>query len=579
VTTDAVSTPPATTPGRDTARSSVLVGAGILLSRLGGLLRSMALAATLATTPAADAFRAALRIPQLLQNLLGEGALSAAFIPVYSRLLEEGQGRDAGRLAGAIAGLIAAATGGLVLAGVLLARPLTALLAPGFTGATYELTVDLTRIMTAGLGFVVLAAWCLGVLNAHRRFFLSYAAPLVWNAAQIAALGVAVALDRSNPGIAELTAWGVLVGGILQFLVQLPSVLRVAPHLRFSLSTSVTGVRDVVGRFGPAVLGRGIVQIGAYLDLLLASLLVTGSVTALDLAQILYLLPISLFAISIAAAELPELSRTTQPAESLDRLDTATRRVTFLMTGATVAFVVGGGAISGAVYQWGEFDARDTLLVWMVLAGYSLGLLPSGLSRLLQNGLFARGDTAGPARIAAIRVVVAGALGLVLMFQMERIEIAPVEPVDDVIELATTDGLLDQAAGLPAPLRPLRESVRSDTGTARAGVVGLAFGSAVAAWLEYGLLRRRVSRALGASPRLLPALRTLVLPVLAAVVTVVAAQTLTDGAPMVVQAAAVGVLGGGAYLGVATATGGAQPERWLDRLPWSRREPPADPEG
>jgi putative peptidoglycan lipid II flippase len=547
---------PADPPGSgtvDTARSSVFVAAGILFSRLSGLLRSVALAATLGTTPAADAFRAALRIPQLLQNLLGEGALSAAFIPVYARELDAGRDRDAGRLAGAIAGLIAAVTAGLVLVGVLLARPLTTVLAPGFEGATEDLTVQLTRIMTAGLGFVVLAAWCLGVLNAHRRFFLSYAAPVLWNAAQVGFLLAAVALDEGDADIARWTAWGVFVGGILQFLVQLPAVVRVAPSIRLSLSTAVPGVRDVLRRFGPAVLGRGIVQIGAYLDLVLASLLVTGSVTSLDLAQILYLLPISLFAISIAAAELPELSRTVGDGELLDRVAVATRRVSFFMVGATVAFVVGGGAICGAVYQWGEFDSTDTLLVWMTLAAYSLSLVPSGAGRMLQNALFSRGDTAGPAWIAAGRVAVAAALGLVLMFQFERIALEPDEPVDDVVEVVG-DSPFERVDDLPAPLEPLPDETRSSTDTAaRAGVVGLALGSAVAAWVEYLLLRRRVHGAIGAPPRLAPVVRSLAVPAMAAAGAVVAVQLIADSAPLVVQAAAVGVVGGLVYLGVGLA--------------------------
>lgn len=569
----------AVTGGRDTARSSVLVGAGIFVSRIGGLVRSIALAATLATTPAADAFRAALRIPQLLQNLLGEGALSAAFIPVYSRFIEDDNDRDAGRLAGAIAGLIAAATAALVLAGVLLARPLTALLAPGFSGETYELTVKLTRVMTAGLGFVVLAAWCLGVLNAHRRFFLSYAAPLLWNAAQVAALALAVSLDKPDQQIAEYTAWGVLIGGILQFVVQLPSVLRVAPRIRLSMSTAAPGASDVLRRFGPAVLGRGIVQIGAYLDLLLASLLVTGSVTSLDLAQILYLLPISLFAISIAAAELPELSRSTSAAESLGRLEVANRRVAFFMVGATVAFVVGGGTLCAAVYQWGDFNPTDTLVVWLVLAAYSLGLIPSGASRLLQNGLFALGDTAGPARIAAVRVAVAAGLGLVLMFQLERVAIDPPTSIDDLVELVSND-VAERKADLPAPLRPLREEVRSsDETAARAGVVGLALGSGVAAWIEYVLLRRRVADRLGSPPSLRSAVLSVMGPAAAATVAVIATQVLLDDAPILVQAAAIAIVGGAAYFLTALAAHVPEVERLRGRLPAGRREPPEGSEG
>ena len=125
----------------------------------------------------ADAFTAAFKIPNLMQNLLGEGVLSASFIPVYARLLEEGKDEEAGRVAGAVAGLLAAAAGTFTVLAVLLAAPLTTLIAPGFTGPKYELTVSLMRIITPGVAVLVLSAWCLGVLNSHRRFFLSYVAP------------------------------------------------------------------------------------------------------------------------------------------------------------------------------------------------------------------------------------------------------------------------------------------------------------------------------------------------------------------------------------------------------------------
>ena len=159
------------------------IGTGILLSRLAGLLRESLLRSVLGLGPAADAFTAALRIPNLLQNLLGEGSLSSSFIPVYSKLLSEGKEKEAGHTAGAVAGLLIAFTGALTLVGILIARPIAKLLTPGFSSEKLDLTADLIKITTAGIGFLVLAAWCLGVLNSHRKFFLSYVAPVILNAA------------------------------------------------------------------------------------------------------------------------------------------------------------------------------------------------------------------------------------------------------------------------------------------------------------------------------------------------------------------------------------------------------------
>ncbi|RMH68222.1 MAG: murein biosynthesis integral membrane protein MurJ, partial [Actinomyces sp.] len=167
---------------------SSAVGAGIVLSRLSGLVRESVIAHVLGVGVATDAFRNAVRIPNVLQNLLGEGSLSASFIPVYAGLLERDDPREARRLAGAVFGGLMALTGILVVVGVGAAGALARIIAPGAPPATRELTIELLRVTTVGVGFLVLSAWCLGILNSHRRFFVSYVAPVVWNAAQIVAL-------------------------------------------------------------------------------------------------------------------------------------------------------------------------------------------------------------------------------------------------------------------------------------------------------------------------------------------------------------------------------------------------------
>jgi putative peptidoglycan lipid II flippase len=175
---------------------------------------------------AADAFNAAFRIPNFLQNLFGEGALSASFIPVYASLIASGKQRDADRVAGAVAALLGLAVAILVLAGVATTPALIAAIAPGFTGAKRELTIQIVRILFPGAGLLVLSAWCLGVLNSHHRFLLSYTAPVMWNAAMIATL-VAFGGHSTLPRLAIVLAWGSVVGSALQLAVQVPAVLRV----------------------------------------------------------------------------------------------------------------------------------------------------------------------------------------------------------------------------------------------------------------------------------------------------------------------------------------------------------------
>src|SRR4051812_5661277 len=168
--------------------AALLVGMGILLSRVAGLIRQTMMARYLGAGMAADAFNAAFRIPNLLQNLFGEGVLSASFIPEYAGLLGKGDEKEATRLAGAVAGMVAPPASIIVLLGVVSAPWLVAIIANGFTGEKRDLTVRLTRILFPGAGLLVFSAWCLGILNSHRRFFLSYTAPVLWNLAMILTL-------------------------------------------------------------------------------------------------------------------------------------------------------------------------------------------------------------------------------------------------------------------------------------------------------------------------------------------------------------------------------------------------------
>ena len=475
---DADATPPTGRTPRGQASASngaAHVGAGILLSRLSGLLREVITAGLLGLTGSADAFRAALRIPNLMQNLLGEGVLSASFIPVYSRLSDADE-QEAGRTAGAVAGLLIAATSVLVLVGMVLARPLTILLTPGFTDDSekLELTVSLVRIMFPGVGLLVLSAWCLAILNSHRRFFLSYVAPVLWNAAQIVVVA-AVAVGGSTPrSLANALAWGVVLGGALQLAVQYPSVRALVPNLRYSLDRRRQAVRDSLSRLGPVVFGRGIVQISGYVNLILASLLAGGALAADTQAQFLYLLPVSLFGMSIAAAELPELSRLgpQDPESARARVEHGLARVAYFVAPTAVVYVALGELLVAALFERGEFGPSETRLVWLSLSAYAFGLIATTASRLLQNTLYALDDPRTPARIALVRVVVGTIVALSTMFWFDRLVL--------VGTTVRTQGSVPD----PGALLHL-------------GVVGIALGSATAAWCEFLLLRKALSWRIG----------------------------------------------------------------------------------
>lgn len=473
-------------PESSSRRSSLLVAAGIFLSRIAGLVRERAMGHFLGTGLAVEAFRAALRIPNLLQNLLGEGVLSASFIPVYARLLSEDREEEAGRVAGAVAGLLTVLSGALVVAGVVFARPLTMLLAAGFTGEKLELTVTLVRIITPGVGFLVLSAWCLGVLNSHRRFFLSYVAPVLWNGVMIAVLvGFGLRGVAGQP-LAVALAWGALAGGAAQLAMQVPGVVRVLRGtLRPSVRTDLPGVRSVLRAFGPVVAGRGVVQLAAYVDLFLASFLATGAVAALTYAQVLYTLPISLFGMAVAAAELPDLSSASSAdrGATVRRLQSGLARIAFFVVPTTVAYVVLGDLVVGLLYQSGRFGADDALQVAIVLAAYSVGLLATTSGRLLQSALYGMHQPRLPALFSVVRVSLAAVLGLVLMAQLDQVAVTPAG-VQVVGELPAT-------ALAPEALRG------AGSNALRLGAAGLALGSGIAGWAEYALLRRALRRRVG----------------------------------------------------------------------------------
>src|ERR1041385_1983786 len=294
--------PRPTDSGHDerTGRHAFMVAAGILISRIIGVIRQRVFAHYLGFSDAAGAFSAAFRIPNFLQNVFGEGALSASFIPVYANLMARGEKEEAARVADAVLTLLALATSVIVLVGVLTTRFFVGLFAASFDPATRELTIQLIRIFFPGAGLLVLSAWCLGVLNSHRKFFLSYTAPVVWNLSIIAALFWFGGRDDFH--LATLTAWGSVIGSGLQFGVQLPTVMMLLRRVRPVFDIASENVRTVLRNFFPVFMSRGVVQISAFVDTMLAGLISPQAVVALTYAQSLYTLPVSLFGMSISAA-------------------------------------------------------------------------------------------------------------------------------------------------------------------------------------------------------------------------------------------------------------------------------------
>lgn len=444
-----------------TGKSAFMVGAGILISRIIGVIRQRVFSHYLGLGDAAGAFTAAFRIPNFLQNVFGEGALSASFIPVYANLLARGDKKEASRVADAVITLLALATSVIVLIGVLTTRYFVGLFAYSFDDATRELTIRLVQILFPGAGLLVMSAWCLGILNSHRRFFLSYTAPVVWNVAIIATL-VWFGGRADEFHLAEVAAWGSVAGSGLQFAVQMPTVLKLIKRLRPVFDLASPNVRKVLNNFFPVFVSRGVVQISAFIDAMLAGLISPQAVAGLNVAQSLYTLPVSLFGMSISAASLPAMSSAVGTTDEIasqlrDRLDSGLSRIAFFIVPSAMAMLALGDVMTGALYQSGKFTHDDSLYVWGIIAGSTIGLLASTLGRMYASTYYALHDTRTPLRFASIRVALTIGLGYLCAI-----------PLPPLIGLDPKWG----AAGL----------------TASAGVAG---------WIEFALLRNSLNKRIG----------------------------------------------------------------------------------
>jgi putative peptidoglycan lipid II flippase len=298
-------------------------------------------------------------------------------------------------------------------------------------------------------------------LNSHRRFFLSYTAPVAWNLAIIATL-IWFGGREDQFHLATITAWGSVIGSALQFGVQLPTVLKLIKHLRPVLDLTTAHVRMVLNNFFPVFVSRGVVQISAFIDAMLAGLISSQAVASLTYAQSLYTLPVSLFGMSVSAAELPAMASALGTSDEISsqlqrRLDAGLQRIAFFIVPSVMAMLAFGDVMTAALYQTGEFTRKDSLYVWGILAGSAVGLLASTLGRLYSSTYYALHDTRTPLRYATVRVILTALLGYLFAI----------------------------------PLPPL---LGLDP---KWGVAGLTASAGISGWVEFALLRRTLNGRIG----------------------------------------------------------------------------------
>ena len=440
--------------------SAARVGAGIFISKIFGFVRERVFAHYFGSSGFADAWWAALRMPNVIRNLLGEGSLSASMIPVYAEFLEEGRDEDAARFAGAALGILVVLAGSMALGGIALAPILVGAFFPAWTPETRDLTVLLVRILFPMTGLFVISAWALGILNSHRTFFISFVAPVFWNIAMITAMvGGALYWGLDGRPLVVTLAWGALIGGVLTLLVQVPFLIRHVRGMRLSLGRGVPGVAEAVRNFIPVVSARGIVNISGWIDMILAGRLMPGAVAVMGYAQTFSNLPISLFGTGVAAAELPELSRMRRQDRAVlaERIAQSLERALFFLIPSAIGYLALGDLVVGALYQTGAFGEAQMLITWGVLSMYALGLPASASSRVLSSAFYALRDTRTPANLAYLRVFISISVGFAAMVPADQFGFS----------------------------------------TLRLGAAGLALGSSSGAWIEYLMLRRALNRRIG----------------------------------------------------------------------------------
>lgn len=405
------------------ARSAGLIGLATMASRLLGVAREIVLAALFGAAGGAemDAFNVAFRVPNLLRDLFAEGALTAAFVPAFTRTLTL-HGKDAAwRLGNMVINALLVVTGALVVLGILFASPLTRSIAPGFadTPGKLELTTGLTRAMLPFLPTVAISVAMMGMLNSLRRFFVPSLSPAMFNVATIAsALAVVPLMPRVGlPPIAGI-AIGTLLGGLGQMLVQWPALHREGFRYRAVLDFRDPALRDVLRLMGPGTLGLAAVQINVFVNTYLATGEPQGAVSWLTYAFRLMYLPIGLFGVSVATASLPEIARLAAAGDTpamRTTLSGALRMMLMMHVPATIGLMVLATPIVSLVLERGRFTSYDTAATAAALVCYAPGLLAYSAVKIASPTFYTLRDSRTPVLLAAASIVVNLTLNLALV--------------------------------------------------------------------------------------------------------------------------------------------------------------------
>jgi putative peptidoglycan lipid II flippase len=402
---------------KNIARAAGVLGAATILSRIMGMVRDMVVSRLFGAGFATDAFFAAFQIPNMLRRFFAEGALTSAFVPTFSdTLAKEGEGA-ARELANICFTLLTIVMAGITLAGILFSPQIVGLMFPGFreVPAKFELTVLLNRLMFPYIFFISLVALCMGILNTVRHFFTPAISTVFLNISMIFCAWLLH--DRFSVPITAL-AVGVIVGGVLQLLLQLPTLYRLGFPIRPSFAFGHPTVRRISLLMGPSVFGVGVYYLNITVGNILASLLPQGSISYLYYAQRLFEFPQGIFIVSVAQAVLPSMSR--QAAEGdmaamKESLAFGMRLTLFVTIPAMAGLMICATPIFSLLFMGGEFGYDKAQRCGVALVYYSLGLSLVAMVRVLVPAFYALKDTRTPVLIAFIAFLLNAGLSLILM--------------------------------------------------------------------------------------------------------------------------------------------------------------------
>ena len=407
-------------------KSTGIVSAMTSLSRVTGFVRDMVYAQMFGAGAGTDAFFVAFRIPNFLRRLFAEGAFSQAFVPVFSEYQTQRSRAELQELVDQVAGTLGAILLLITAIGVLAAPVLILLFAPGFTAdaGKYELTVEMLRITFPYLLFISLTAFAGGVLNSCGKFAIPAVTPVLLNLTMIAAaLWLAPRLEQPVVGL----AWGVFIAGIIQLSFQIPFLRQVKLLPRPRWGWAAQGVQQILKLMLPALFGSSVAQVNLLIDTLLASFLVSGSVSWLYYSDRLVEFPLGIFGVALGTVILPKLSRHHANAETghfSHTLDWALRWALLIGVPATVALIILSGPLLSALFQYGEFDARDVVMSSRSLMAFALGLVAFMLIKVLAPGFYARQDTRSPVKYGLIAMGANTAMVLLLIWPLAHAGLA-----------------------------------------------------------------------------------------------------------------------------------------------------------